>query len=98
MIREVLQITDASQSTHPEVRLGDIIGSINNNALVAKEGTNWQQFYQGAVQWFKTQADQTKNVKFFRCSPDHQVNITDGSETFPPIVLSGAETDAWLGT
>ena len=65
--------------------------------LTVSLGTNWQQFYQGAVQWFKTQADQTKNVKFFRCSPDHQVNITDGSETFPPIVLTGAETDAWLG-
>ena len=35
---EVLQITDASQSNHPEVKTGDIIGSINNNALVAKEG------------------------------------------------------------
>lgn len=75
---EVLMVTDASQSSHPEICPGDIIGGINNNAIVAKEGTNWQQFYSGALNWVKSNQDVVKNLKLFRRTPGQPVLVTDG--------------------
>jgi hypothetical protein len=85
---EVLMVTDSSQSSHPEICAGDIIGGINNNPIVAKEGTNWQQFYSGALKWVKSNQDVVKNLKLFRRTPGQPVQVTDGrcgpSLTPPP--------------
>ena len=75
---EVLMVTDSSQSSHPEICAGDIIGGINNNPIVAKEGTNLQQFYSGALTWIKSNQDVVKNLKLFRRAPGHPVQVTDG--------------------
>ena len=75
---EVLMVTDSSQSSHPEICAGDIIGGINNNPIVAKEGTNWQQFYSGALKWVKSNQDVVKNLKLFRRAPGQPVQVSDG--------------------
>ena len=75
---EVLMVTDSSQSSHPEICAGDIIGGINNNPIVAKEGTNWQQLYSGALKWVKSNQDVVKNLKLFRRTPGQPVQVTDG--------------------
>ena len=76
---EVLMVTDSSQSSHPEICAGDIIGGINNNPIVAKEGTNWQQFYSGALKWVKSNQDVVKNLKLFRRAPGQPVQVSDGT-------------------
>ena len=91
----VLQVTDVVNCTNPAVQLGDFIGTINGNPFVGREGTtSFAKFYETALNWLRQHATEAKSLKMFHTQ---EARISDGTATFPPMILSLGDSEVWMG-
>ena len=90
----VLQVTDVVNCTNPIVNAGDLIGTINGNPFVAREGAkSIGAFYESALNWLRENTTKAKSIKMFRTQG---VRITDGTMS-TPIILNPRDTEVWMG-